>query len=210
MGKKIKVVEQEGYRVTVKGRHVEVTEAMKDYAIEKVQKVDRFTDKVIEATVTMDIVKVQHTVSMVLKAGHTKIAVSAHSDNMYASVDKAADRLQAKLRKYKDRLQEHQTKSLAAVDMNVNVLHRPYDELGELNDEIDEQNRRALEKKYGPHEIVRTEKRPLKTLTVSEATMKMELSGDQFLLFRAEEDRKLRVIYRTSDQNYGLLEPEAE
>ncbi len=209
MVKKTKVVESEGFNITVKGRHLEVTDAMKDYAIEKVQKTERFTDRVIEATVTMDVVKLENIVHMVLRVGHTKIAVHASNEDMYAAIDKAADRLQAKLRKYKDKLQDHHHEPLHTVDMNVNVLHRPVDELEELNDDIEAENARKLEEKYRPHEVVWTQKRPLKTLTVDEAIMKMELSGDSFRLFRSEEDQKLKVIYRTSDGNYGIIEPEA-
>jgi putative sigma-54 modulation protein len=45
----------------------------------------------------------------------------------------------------------------------------------------------------------------MKTLTQNEAIIKMELSGDQFLIFRSEEDRKLKVIYRRSDDHYGII-----
>ena len=38
--------------------------------------------------------------------------------------------------------------------------------------------------------------------------MKMELAGDPLLVFRAEADQKLKVIYRREDGNYGVIEPE--
>ena len=39
--------------------------------------------------------------------------------------------------------------------------------------------------------------------------MKMELSGESVMVFRAESDRRLKVIYRRHDGNYGIIEPEA-
>jgi putative sigma-54 modulation protein len=36
----------------------------------------------------------------------------------------------------------------------------------------------------------------------------MELSEDLFMVYRSEEDRKLKVIYRRNDGNYGIIEPE--
>ena len=44
--------------------------------------------------------------------------------------------------------------------------------------------------------------------TQEEAIMKMELSEDNFLIFRSEEDTKLKVIYRRSDGNFGVIELE--
>ena len=47
---------------------------------------------------------------------------------------------------------------------------------------------------------------PLKTLTQEEAIMKMEITDDPFLIFRSEEDQKIKVIYRREDRNYGLVQ----
>ena len=38
--------------------------------------------------------------------------------------------------------------------------------------------------------------------------MKMELSGDHFLVFRNEMDRKINIIYRREDGDFGILMPE--
>jgi putative sigma-54 modulation protein len=46
-------------------------------------------------------------------------------------------------------------------------------------------------------------------LNDDEAVMKMELSGDPVMVFRAEDNRQLKVIYRRQDGNYGIIAPEA-
>ena len=195
-----------GYNIEVTGRHIAVTDAMKSYAEDKVRKIEHFTDRVLEVQVTMDIQKLDHVVDIVMKVGHYRIKVQAVSPDMYASIDKATDRLCAKLRRYQSRLKEHHAKPISAVDMTVNVYAVPLEE--EINDEIEDENRRQLEEAYQPHTVKKVEKRPLKQLTLEEAILKMELSGDSFLLFRAEDDQRLKVIYRRDDGNYGVLEPE--
>ena len=45
-------------------------------------------------------------------------------------------------------------------------------------------------------------------LTSDEALIKMELSSEPFMIFRSQEDQKLKVIYRMADDNYGIAEPE--
>lgn len=197
----------EGYRVHVTGRDVQVTEAMKNYAIEKLSKMERFNTRIIDVTVTMDIQKLDHRVDIVMKVDHVKVRSEAVSTDMYASIDKAVDKLQSQLRKYKDRIQEHAAKGLKVIDLNVNVIKDPAEqELLDINIEIEEENRKDLMNNYANHQIVSKETRPLKTLSLHEAMMKMDLSGDAFLIFRGEEDRQLKVIYRRKDRDFGVIE----
>lgn len=210
MSRKSKALQfvNEGYNINVTGRHVQVTDAMKDYAMEKVSKIDRFSQRIIDVNITMDIQKLEHRVDIVLKVDHIKIKAQAITDNMYASIDKATDKISEQLRRYKNKIQEHHVKGVKDIDMNVNVLRSPtHDE--EVNRDIEEENERRLYDNYRPHEIVDRETIPLKVLTYGEAIMKMELSGDVFLIFRSEEDRKLKVIYRRSDRNFGVIEVES-
>jgi putative sigma-54 modulation protein len=135
---------------------------------------------------------------------------SASSEDMYVSIDKAVFKIKEQLLKYKRRLQEHHAKGVPSIDMTVNVFRSPeLDEILDVNEEIEEENFREIERKYRPHQIVKTEKCPLSILTNEEAIMKMELSGDPFLVFINEEDRKVKVIYQREDGHFGIMEPEA-
>jgi putative sigma-54 modulation protein len=210
MGQKTKTLNTvHGYDITITGRHMLVTDAMKDYATDKISKIDRFSDQIINATVTMDIQKTEHKVSITLKVGHIKIQSQASSNDMYASIDKSVHKLESQLKKYKNKIQNHQAKSITSVDMNVNVFKSSSElELLEINDEIEDETIHNLEKTFKPHDIVKQETRPLKTLTYDEAIMKMDLSNDFFIVFRNEIDNKIKIIYRRDDSNYGVIEPE--
>lgn len=197
-----------GYNVAIVGRHVAVTEAMKAYAMEKLEKIERLSQRIIDVTVTMDIQKLEHRVSIVMRVYHWKIKVEAYCADMYAAIDKAIDRLQAKVRRFKARIQEHQARGLNSIDMNVNVISRVIDDLEEFNTEIEGENLRQVEEVYRPHHVVAKESRPLKVLTIKEASIKMDLSGDQFLIFRCQEDMRLKVIYRREDGHFGVIEIE--
>ena len=92
--------------------------------------------------------------------------------------------------------------------MKVNVYRSFEDqELFDTNSAIEDETFRRIEQ-YRPPQIVKQETAPLKTLNCDEAIMKLELSGDPFLIYRSEEDRKLRVIYRRDDRTLGIVEPE--
>lgn len=197
----------EGYNITVTGRNVQITESMKDYAIEKVSKIERFVDRIIDVNITMDIQKLEHRVDMSLKLNNVKINSQAVSNDMYASIDKAAHKLETQLLKYKARINDHHAKNHHAVELNVNVFAAALET--EINDDIENENQRSLASAFSPAQIIHKETRTLRILNVDEAILKMDLSGDRFLVYRSEEDRKLKVIYRKDDGNYGVIEVEA-
>ncbi|ADI38933.1 putative uncharacterized protein [Waddlia chondrophila 2032/99] len=200
----------EGYKIHVTGRDVLVTDAMKDYAIDKLSKIERFTSRIIDVRVIMDIQKLDHRVDIVIKVDHVKIKSTASTTDMYASIDRAVEKIETQLRRYKTRIREHTAKPANIVDLKVNVFKKPEEaEIEDFNLDIEDQDREELLKRYQPHEIVKQKTVPLKTLTFDEAVMKMELSLDPFLIFRHEEDQKLKVIYRRHDENFGVIEVES-
>ncbi len=211
MSRKTKAAEfvDEEYSLTINGRNVLITDAMKNYVMEKLSKIEKYGTRIIDILVTMDVQRFQHQCDIVVKLNQIKIKSSATSENMYISIDRALDKVQSQLRKYKQRIQDHHAKALEEIDMTVNVI-RPAAEsaIMEINDDIEDENFREFDEEYRPHHIVKQEKRSLKILTWDEAMMKLELSGDKFLVFKNEADRKLNVIYRRDDGDFGIILPE--
>ncbi len=199
----------ETYSVSVIGRNVTVTDSLRNYVEEKISKLERFSDRIIEAVVTMDVQKVGYRVDVVIRLEQVKIKAHAVCDDMYAAIDKVTDRIESQFLRYKGKLHDHHARDVASIDMSVNVLHSIRDdEIIEINKEIEEEDKKRLLDKYRPHKIVSKEVLPLKTLTDGEALMKMDLSGDAFLIYRSEESRALKILYRRNDGNFGLIEPE--
>lgn len=210
MSRKAKALEfvNEGYDIAITGRNVLVTDAMRDYAMEKIAKIERISPRVVNVTVTMDIQRFEQRVDIVAKINNLKVKSHAVTDNMYASIDKAVDKLEAQLRKYKTKIQNHHARGVKSIDINVNVIQAHLDdEVADVNSDIDEETNRNEVDLYRPHTIVAQEKRDLKHLTFDEAIMKMELSQDVFLVFISEEDQKVKIIYRRKDGNYGVIDP---
>lgn len=197
----------EGYTVVVYGRHVDVTDAMKAYAIEKTSKLEKFHHRIQEIIITMDVQKLNHAVDIVVKIDQMRVKSHAESADMYSSIDLAVDKLDRQISDYKDKIQSHQARAASAVDMKVNVFRSPDRAmLEEINDEIHEETVKRLEESYKPHKIVSQEVWPLKSLNYQEALWHMELADEPFLIYRCEEDQKLKVLYRRRDHNFGVVE----
>jgi putative sigma-54 modulation protein len=196
----------QGYNISIIGKHFQITDAIRNYVFEKLEKVEHFADHIIDILVTLDAQKLEHSCTIVMNFIHFHIKVSGNTDNMYSAIDKATDRIIKLVRRYKTKLQSTRGKHLSTVDVHVNVIKPIGDDLSSINDDIVAANAREEEDKYKLHQIVAKETIPLKTLTQGEAVMKMELSDDPFLIYRGEEDQKIKVMYRREDHNYSLVQ----
>lgn len=196
------------YRINISSKHIEVTNALHDYVVDKMEKSEKLSNHIIDVDVKLNVHKLNHTCVIILKFSHFKIKVQAVTDDLYSAIDKAFDRLRAKLRKWKGKIQDHHAKGISATEIEVEVLESQLNDDQSMDEEIVDENNSTLDEDFSPPKIVRKKKRKLKTLTVDEAWMKMDLSDDNFMVFRSEEDQGLKVIYRRPDGNYGMFAPE--
>lgn len=196
------------YTINIIGKHIEITKPIRDYIEEKISKIEHLTNHIIDIRINLDVQKLNHIVDIILKFSHFKIKVGAMTENMYSAIDKAFDRLDSKVRRWKDRIQDHHAKGVSVTEMEVEVLEHAEHEIEEIDKEIIDANNRAVEKNYSLPRVIKKKKRTLKLLRLDEAVMKMELSDDNFMVYRSEEEQALKVIYRRSDGSYGVISPE--
>jgi putative sigma-54 modulation protein len=57
--------------------------------------------------------------------------------------------------------------------------------------------------------VIRSRRFVTKPMTVDEAVLEMDASGDGLLVFRDAANERVKVLYRRKDGNLGLIEPEA-
>ncbi|HQS82723.1 MAG TPA: ribosome-associated translation inhibitor RaiA [Thiobacillus sp.] len=89
--------------LTISGHHLEVTPAIRAYVSEKLERVKRHFDHVINVSVIMQVEKLVHKVEATLHVkGHD---FHAHSEdgNMYAAIDLLADKLDRQVVKHKEK-----------------------------------------------------------------------------------------------------------
>ncbi|MDR2539565.1 MAG: ribosome-associated translation inhibitor RaiA [Chlamydiales bacterium] len=206
MNDKNKFEQDLGYRVDIIGRQVQVTDSIKNYIWNKLFKIERLHNHILHLHVTLEVHKVEHICVLMVKLDHLKIKAKATSTDMYFSIDQAMNRLHTLICRYKDKIRDHYQKVSSTVDMEVDIFKRS--EIDQINTEIEEENREREIQALLPPMIIDTKVKPLKTLNIEEALMKIDLSQDRFLIFRSEEDQKLKVLYRRKDGHYGLIRPE--
>lgn len=91
--------------IAITFRQLEASEAVKQYASEKVAKLQKFLRKPLNAQVTLSLDKLHHVAEVHLHAGSEHFHGSERSEDMYASIDKVIDKLDRQIRGSKGALQ---------------------------------------------------------------------------------------------------------
>ena len=91
--------------VTISGRHMEVTEALKNYAEQKANKLTKYFDRIQEIEVIMDAGKDNISVEFIVNAEHNNIFIANHGQgDAYACIDAVTDKLERQLTDHKEKL----------------------------------------------------------------------------------------------------------
>ncbi len=86
------------------GHHLNITPAIRDYMVSKLDRVTRHFDHVIDVTVVLSVEKLRRKVEVNLHASGKDIHCEAVDADMYAAIDALADKLDRQVVKHKERL----------------------------------------------------------------------------------------------------------
>ena len=181
--------------IIVTGRHISVTEPIKDYARKKIENIGIDFPRIIEAHVILEVEKFRHIAEVILICNaHINIEAREVSEDLYASIDKVVDKVARQMRKHKTKLQNHRPRHAKPIELDSHIY--PADD-----SEDDEAKPRG--------HAVRAEKLAVKPMYVDEAVLQMDVSDRQFLVFLNADTEKVNVMYRHKNGDFGLIVPSA-
>jgi putative sigma-54 modulation protein len=171
-------------KIFVFGKNVEVTEPMKQHAIEKLGRLEH--EEKAEIHVTFSLVGHQnlHKTEITLRSGGTTIRAEEATTDMYASIDQAAYKLISKLRKWKEKMRTRLKRFGPAV-----LATDPHQ--GDDEDEV--------------FQVERIKTIDLKPANLQEAILQMHLLDHAFHVFINDESNQTEVVYKRYDGTYGLI-----
>jgi putative sigma-54 modulation protein len=95
------------------GQRLDITPAIRDYVVAKLDRVTRHFDHVIDVTVVMSVDKLRHKVEVNLHTRGKDIHVEAVEPDMYAAIDALADKLDRQVLKHKEKRESHRHEGAA-------------------------------------------------------------------------------------------------
>ena len=167
-------------KITVFGRHLVITDPINDYAVKKMEKLDKYFDNLGDITVTLSAVKLKkgpsHTAEVIANANGNILKAVATENDLYVAIDKAANILEGHV-----------------------ISHRTFKFDPVTNTVSAEATKKVVK--------VALEAKPM---NLEEAILQMEALGKDFYVFFNCDTEEMNVIYRKRNGNYGHIEPTLE
>jgi len=186
-------------RYQISGKQIDIGEALQTHVkTELGEAVQKYAERPTDANVIFS--KSGHEfvceATVHLSTGLTASA-KAHATDIYGSFDSCAAKMEKQLRRYKRRLKDHHRERAQPVE-----LFGASSYILASESDSDAQEPETLQPM-----IIAEMQTKVPTLSVGEAVMQMELSGDPVLLFRKEGQEGMNVVYRREDGNIGWIDP---
>ena len=183
--------------ITITGRHVEVTDAIREFVTKKIEGIRLDFPRIMEVKVLLDVQRDRMISEVILFCSdHITIDASTEGADMYACIDETITKIMRRMRKHKTRLMKkfrpHHQETIRKLDETVyddSVLDYPEDS------------------KEDPEPmLIHRESYNLKKLYKEEAIMELELSDKPFVLYRNARRDVLQIVYRRPDRDYSIIE----
>ncbi len=184
-------------KIDVTGRHIDVTPALREFAEEKLSKLERVLDGPLEAHVVLAISKHRHTAEVKITSKNVVLSGMVETGDLYASIGEVADKLERQALKHKEKIHDHKHRRgprdpriAATIEANAGDAAAA----GSLP--VD-----------GPR-IVRSQRYRIKPMSAEDAVLELEATAEDLLVFREAETSRINVVYRQKDGSFGLIDPE--
>lgn len=94
--------------LNISGHHLDLTPSLRTYVSEKLKRVERHFDHLIDAAVILSVdTKLQHKAEATLHARGANLHAEAIEEDMYSAIDGLIDKLDQQTRRFKDKVRDH-------------------------------------------------------------------------------------------------------
>ena len=184
--------------ITVSARHMEISDALRETAIEKIGRLSRFLEGMDRAEVHFEQERnrriADREVCEVTLEGHGHhVRCKVTAPDGFVAVDRAVEKLEQQLHRLKTKLQRRHHGG------------RRNGGAPSSREAADADSDADAEADAGPR-IVKTKQHALKPMTPAEAALQLELVAHDFYFFTNAETDRAAVLYRRADGDLGLID----
>jgi ribosomal subunit interface protein len=188
-------------QLSITGKQIDIGSALRTHVQDRLlQSVGKYFDRPIDGSVTFSRDGHEYRADCTVHlASGLHLQSQGRSTDIYASFDGAAQRMEKRLRRYKGRIRDHHNgarDAFAASPASERIIASHDDDT------------RAEPDTLNPV-IVSESATQLRTLTVGEAVMQLDLAETPALVFRNSAHGEINVVYRRADGNIGWIDAHA-
>ena len=176
-------------KVSVTFRKIDPSDHIKQYAEDKLDRLDKYLETSAEAHVVLSVEKFRHIADIALSSNGLHIKGVEETEDMYSAIDMVMDKIEKQLRRQLDKRKTRKSNdNIKSLNFQMNI--------------VDLESSESLE----PN-LVKTKQIQAKPMDVDEAIMQLELIKNDFLVFTNARSRVVNVLYRRRDGQLGIIEP---
>lgn len=172
-------------QIQIRGEKFDITSAMKKHVNEKIAKINKYFENPEDIKCYI-VVRTRDKETIIEVTVPTKKftlrAEESHND-FYAAVDLVIDKLERQIRKNKTRL-NNKYKNVEPIEFNLDL------DIEDKNEDV---------------KIVKRKNMTMKPMDEEEAILQAELLNHDFFVFKNIDEECVSVIYKRSDDNYGII-----
>ena len=199
-------------QLTISGKNMDTGTAFQEHAQAQLEAaISKYFPRAVAATVTLekDTLGFAVRVHVNLTTG-MDMEANGKGGDAHLALDEAAEHIEKRLRRYKRRLRSHRPDhhEQGQIEAIMTVLNAPADapESDEADDAPDSDDLTKGEEDGAPAILAEMDY-PINTMSLEEAIMRFDLSGQPALMFRNQAHQGLNMIYRRNDGSIGWVDP---
>lgn len=170
----------------IRGDKLVVTNAIKEYAEEKVSKIEKYlaSSDEIMARIVVSVKGKDQKVEVTIPTKNLTLRAEEKSNDLYAAIDLVVEKLERQIIKNKTKMLSKNIKNKVSEFILTDI------ESDEDEEEV----------------IVKRKQLDTKPMSEEEAILQMNMLGHDFFIFKDDSTFSVSVLYRRKDGNYGLIE----
>lgn len=185
--------------LTVKGKNLEIPEDVLAHVHKKIGRLSRHLNNISEAKVELTREKTksqeqQLVIQVTINSNGILLRAEERAPDAFTAVDAVARTLDRQIERYKGRFYERGKTEPSAITIR-KLMPAP----GEAEEELEPLNGK----------LVRVKTFAMKPMSLEEAAEQMELLGHSFFFFLNQDTDQFNVVYKRTDGDYGLIQPQA-
>ncbi len=173
-------------------RRMKLTPELKEQAEKRIQKLNRYSDQILEAHLVLSEEKYRQIAELTLRAAGTDLVSREETTEMVTSIDRVVDRMERQIKKLNARIKDR--KALRPVPA-MSVIEEM--ELPDVE----------VEEEFSPV-VVRSQQVSREPMTVEDAILFMRERDWDLLLFSNVKTGRPCMVHMRPDGNFGLVEME--
>lgn len=172
-------------QTSVTFKNIDPSDHLTQYVTSKLNRFDKLLDNPASANVMLAVEKFRHIAEININGDRLNIVGKEETEDMYSAIDLVLDKIDIQIKKQRDKVKSHKNKRKPGLEP------------------------------YSPEDSITTKTTPdimmksieYKPMDIDEAAMQMELTEDVFMVFTNARTNAVNVLYRRSDGNFGLIQP---